>query len=452
MFSHNRDDLIRLDGDEARVREVLRVSEGSDEDDEKWAVMELEEIEDGEVYMVEEYMGHLTLYERVAEPPSGVRYHEDNMVDIRDWRDEPHGRTLRYAEGRDAEGNEVLRIGDLYHREDDDVRPYGPQNRWLARAETPARELARHDLPGGYGPSPAVTALNYLLALILPLWGLFHLYIKPVAFPTWFVILGSVAMLLACVGPAFFLFRAAQIGGGTFALWLVTIILERWSPFGEMGVGTFSLSLRHQLIILLLPWILLFVWRRLFHMVMDAAVYAALSAVALYTIGLGVVAFFDEDLGWLADWWYYFRQSPWGYIWLALFLVWLAHKVRDYWRVPFSGKGFFALREKVAGWLTDHQALARAKSIGRRLDDLADALRLSESAAVQRLSFYEAGLEQAARVFKKLGSMKDRADKTAPMTDQVRDDLAVLAEDLQAMASGGPALRLSPYLRNLADV
>jgi hypothetical protein len=453
MFSHNRDEVIRLDGDEAKVREVLRVSEGSDEDDEKWAVMELEETEDGTVYMVEEYMGHLTLYERVADPPPDIHYHEDNMVDIRNWRDEPHTRSLRYAEGRDTDGGEVLRIGDLYHLEDDDVRPYGPQNRWLARAETPARQLARHQVHEGYGPSLAVTALNFVLALVLPLWGLFHLYITPVAFPTWFVIFGIVAMILACVGPAFFLFRAAQFGGGTFALWLVTVILDEWQLFGDVSVGSaFSLTVGREVVILLLPWLLFMVWRRLFHIIMDAAVYAALSSVVLYTIGLGIVVFFDEDLGWLADWWYYFRQSPWGYLWLVVFLIWLGHKARDYWRVPFSRKGFFELRERIVGRLTGGQALEKAGVIGRRLDDLADALRLSESPDVLRMSFYEAGLEQAARVFKKLGAMKDLAAKTAPLADQVRDDLTILAGDLETMAPGGDALRLSPCLRNLADV
>ncbi len=435
-------DAFVLDSEDATVVDVITVTQGSGEDAESWP-LRLIEIADEEL-LIEEYSGKWTLYERDGSGRDPVHVKEDDVVRYA-WEAGGRSDSGRYVEGTAADGRDVLHIDGQRWIEDDALVPAGIDGEWRARGHTLASDLRQAGTPQPEEVSSGAPLVDLGFAAAFTGYIAAALFFGAPGFRWVWWVCGLLALAGSRSSPRFGFHRTARIVGFAFGLWLVTDMAYHLAP--EPVAGGWDMG--RALFFLAAAWPPYLLHRRTFHMVTDAAVGAAVASIVVFGGLFLFWAFIDEDLSWLASWGWYFGKPAYAWLWPAFFVGALFKYRKDYLDAPLDAAAYAALRIEVVRQLRSGGFEDDLLSVGRQIDDLADALRLCDDPAVMALMAHRPALEAAAKAFEESAGKGWLRLSAAPddVAELVRADARTLADDLEAMAAGSGALRVSPALR-----
>ena len=373
-----------------------------------------------------------------------MRVTEESVVDL-EW--EASGESVEglYSEGVTSAGDSVLGLPTSSWIEVDTLVTYGPKDGWRCRIHTPASDLRRHDVEApGEGELPSASK-DLGLAGALPLYAAGALFFGVPHFDTVWWTCGILALMGAGCSRYNAFHRTARLWAFAFGLWLISDITRHLAPppmSEPWGTG-------RALFLLAAALPPFFLHRRTFHAVTDAAVRAAWTSMLLFTVGLLLVAFADEDLSWMGDWSHYFAQPTWGWMWPLIGVAWLRSTYLDYKHAPLDAPAFSALQGRAVARLRDGSFLHDLEATGKDLDDLEDGLRLCDDTTVLAMGGHASALTVAAAALE--GASEACGDRLSELPTEevelVRADGRTLADDIESMGPTSSALRVSPLLR-----
>ena len=456
---------VWLDDAQAFVEELLVLEEGGSEGD-TWRLFRLK-LPNGERCIIEEEGSNQNLYALHSTPLTDIDWEYDNSTitvssEAASIDDDSIVETKRsnvtYRSGATADGRELLQFRGETWVYLSGLINYGNDDQWLASAQCPASSLQRYSAPdASFDPK-----LGWIILGGVVVWGVADILFGGVGFIWAFCTLGIVGVLLSSAGQAS---KPRLILSAAYAVWLFLVgfvhdftkngVIERL--VGELWSNDALLTLlgstqvTEVLLALYLTGffaLLLAVSRRGFYVFGDGSVLGSAFALLIYTVLLFALCLANFDFDYFLSWTYYFGESPHIFIWWAFWAIAIFKKWKDYRRVPLTIGGFHRLRSLVIRDLRSEHPLDIAQRIGDRLDDLADAIHLSDDAGLRSLKGHCKALYEAAEVFRGLDEtdfMKS-ADTNEPAT-QLRLDLDVLAQDLESIESDSEVVRLSPMLR-----
>ncbi len=434
----------------------LKITKGSGDNATTWDMIGLRDGE-GRVFLIN--MSDNSLHQEVGGLPGEVRWGEENMFNVE--ADGVDQGLMQYLWGVANDGSEVLVIGDQTFVKLDSLVKYGPGNTWFARMSSPASRLATYEVDVPQPPSTTVALINYAVAAVFPLLCLMELFVVATPFRTLFWIAGVAAILVGHLGPAFVGYRAVQLLSFGFSLWLLTSFTYNLTappaelqPLPEAWSQTEFWRYARALVLLVGAWPLFFFFRRTFFAIADAARRTALLSLGLYLVGLFIYCLITSWFGWFSYFQWYYGAIPWGFLWVALFIVLLYRSAKDYRYVPLDRKSFETLRTKLADALSSQDPLASAWLIGEMADDLGDAIRLSRDPQITSFLGHKPELERIAKVFRAFAGSPEVLEEArrlvATKAPWVTEDLQLLSREVREMRPGGPSLRVSPMLRFMA--
>ena len=393
---------------------------------------------DGARRLIEKEGNRRHLYAPYDVPPDDVHWHYDKSNIEVIPKIGPIDSGITYRRGKSADGRQFLQFGDEIWIHISGLIEYGKDNNWFASAKFPADRLRRYTVKDE--SIDPMSGWIYLGGLTV--WGLADIVFGGIGFIWAFCTLGILGVIMSIGVHAS---KPRLIFSAAYGVWLFIIgfvqgVVVHESPH----LIKVALALALMAIFVALGRLT----QRGFFVVGDGSIRASAAAMFIYTIGLISVSIGDADFGWFSWWTYYFGQPPYIFIWWAIWIIGLCWTWVDYKKVPLTIRSFNRLRAQIVKSLRTENAIGRAKKIGDQVDDLADAIHLSDDPGIRQLNGHRDSLYEVARVFRALEDidlreMSDNDELAAGLSG----DLEVLAIDLEGLKSDSEAIRLSPMLR-----
>ena len=427
---------VWIDDAELSVEDVVKLKEAESQGF-KWTLFCLK-LPDGERRLIEKAASFQHLYAFHRGPPEVESWDYDKSNIRATPKVRPNRSNITYRTGASADGRQFLQFGDETWIHISGLIEYGKDNEWLASAKCPADGLRRYTVK----EDSSNPKTGWMLLSGLTLWGLTDLVLGGIGFIWAFCTLGILGVLISSCKHAS---EPRLIFSAAYAVWFF-IIGDVQGLIAHKSPHLIEVALALTLIAVFVA--LARLTQRVFFVVGDGSIRASAVALCIYTFGLLAVSIGDEDLGWFSWWAYYFNQPPYIFIWWAFWAIGLYWTWEDYKKVPLTIRAFNRLRAQIVKGLRTENAIGRARNIGEQVDDLADAIHLSDDPGIRQLSGHRNILYEVARVFHALDDIElSESSVASEVAAGLSGDLEVLALDLEGLKSDSEAVRLSPMLR-----